>query len=487
MQIRTEGPTREEAIQIVSENKTSQLSEKAAPSSGPNFMDLMKSIQLRSQKALEEGQKTPEVRIERNEEKEEVREPELFSEVEEKEEEIVEEDSETEADDKVSFLEKKKIQNGEFSDEDDLEWEELDPESPFAIQMTSFLANLEPKNEKEALPKNKEEAAPVQKIVKQSKQEATPQAEKEEIHSSHSKPSFETEKRPLKENKKSPEKESLEEGLKNLEEVRKFSRPANEEKAQAALKEIHKENIIPESENWKITREKKQESFSQISKAQVSKVASADESKGDTSGKGAQNQEFSQRQGQETTLTLLKAGMGIQEKSAEISNSSNARAKSNSTPLADRSAMKENFQRLVQSAKLNIVENGRSEATLRLNPRELGRVSLRISVEEDRVQGKIVVESDQVRRLFAGDLEQLKKDFRDQGLQLESLSIEVEDSMQFSWNGSGSDRANDSEGFSEGVSSSASSSSDSQVSELDSIEISESAEKNTERRLNVLV
>ncbi|TGK04880.1 flagellar hook-length control protein FliK [Leptospira semungkisensis] len=494
MQIRTEGPTREEGYTIPTEPKPSVLSEKtSAPST--SFMDLMKSIQLRSQKVLEEGQRSSEP-VSENISREEIEDRELFEEEEIDTEESAEKPVDGEDSKLVRLFEKKsKEEVSEESEEGfdpEMEIEEEEWDSPFINQMSAFIANLESKQDKdtEIHPANKEETLSFKKISKQTKEEAQVQQavlEKEESVSSSRPTGKEEEKRAGKEIKRTSEKESLEEGLKSLEEVRKLSKPANEEKILTVLKDSHKENFIPESENWKITRDKKQESLSAISKNQA-KISSAEDAsnKSDSSGKGSQNQDFSQRQGNETTLTLLKAGLGVQENKDVSASSSSSKAKTNS-PIMDRSQMKENFQRLVQSAKLNIVENGRSEATLRLNPKELGRVSLRISVEDDKVQGKILVESDQVRKLFTGDLEQLKKDFKDQGLQLESLIVEVEDSFQYSWGEGNSSAKNFDEAFGEQSSAISSSTLSEEVSELDSTEISEFADKNTDRRLNILV
>ncbi|TGK00121.1 flagellar hook-length control protein FliK [Leptospira langatensis] len=491
MQIRTEGPTREEGYSIQSEPKTSVSEKTGAPA--VSFMDLMKSIQLRSQMVLEEGQKVSEPAFETVSKEEVAEERELFEEEEISSDEPEDKEIDTENSKLVRLFESKsKEEVSEDGEEDlELELEEVELDSPFISQMSAFITNLESKQEKEIEihPANKEETSLFKKISKQSKEESHVQqaaAEKEETQASSIKTGKEEEKRPNKEIKRSSEKESLEEGLKSLEEARKFSKPANEEKILTVLKESHKENFIPESENWKITREKKQESLSAITKNQA-KIASAEEAsaKSDSSGKGSQNQEFSQRQGNETTLTLLKAGLGVQE-NKEVSASSSSKLKTDQN-IMDRSQMRENFQRLVQSAKLNIVENGRSEATLRLNPKELGRVSLRISVEEDKVQGKIVVESDQVRKLFAGDLEQLRKDFKEQGLQLESLIVEVEDSFQFSFGEGGSSARDFEDAFADGSSAISSSSLSEEVSELGSTEISEFADKNTDRRLNILV
>lgn len=492
MQIRTEGPGREEGLSLSAEPKVSNVSEKtSAPSA--SFMDLMKSIQLRSQKVLEEGQKS-EIKEERPSEVEESKEPELF--VRSEEDDVEETDSEEENEKLVRLSEKKaqKVEleeaDSELDEEIDTELESDELDSPFITQMSVFLAGLEAKKEKEVSgAANQEESVSFKKIQKHSKEEAPKAEQKEEAGNvSVLKSNQPEEKRSVKETKKTPEKESLDEGLKSLEEARKFSKPANEEKILTVLKDSHKENFIPESENWKITRERKQETLSMVSKNQAAKAAQVEEaSKSDTSGKGSGNQDFSQRNGNETTFTLLKAGLGVVEKNQEVSGQNSKPSKTNPGSSMDRSQMKENFQRLVQSAKLNIVENGKSEATLRLNPRELGRVSLRITVEDDKVQGKILVESDQVRKLFAGDLEQLRKDFKEQGLDLQSLIVESEDSLRMSWDGQDSSRFFDQEGFGFEASGFSNSSDLEEVSEMDSIENSEFAEKNTDKRLNILV
>lgn len=493
MQIRTEGPGREEGYTLSAEPKVSNVSEKnSAPS--VSFMDLMKSIQLRSQMVLEEGQKS-EIKEEKSSETKESKEPELF--VRSEEDEIEKTDSEEEDDEKLFRLSEKKVKKSELGETDPELEEEIDSEfgseeldSPFITQMSVFLAGLEAKKEKEAsAAANQEESISFKKIQKHTKEETSKTEHKDESGNvSVLKSNQPDEKRNLKETKKTPEKESLDEGLKSLEEARKFSKPANEEKILTVLKDSHKENFIPESENWKITREKKQETLSMLTKNQAAKAAQVEEaSKSDTSGKGSQSQDFSQRNGSETTFTLLKAGLGIAEKNQEVSGQNSKPSKTNPGTSMDRSQMKENFQRLVQSAKLNIVENGKSEATLRLNPRELGRVSLRITVEDDKVQGKILVESDQVRKLFAGDLEQLRKDFKEQGLDLQSLIVESEDSLRMSWDGQDSSRFFDQEGFGFETSGLSNSSDLEEVSEMDSIENPEFAENNTDKRLNILV
>ncbi|TGK12482.1 flagellar hook-length control protein FliK [Leptospira fletcheri] len=523
MQIRTDQSSPEDVRITHAESKSISVSSDKAPHSGPNFMDLMKSIQLRSQQALEEGEGrsafisdrrdvepkeqdlfegTGEVRnLQKNEEQKN-----------EEEEEVASEEGDSDFSEIYSFLnlvsdsvslsenQKGKLRTIQELDESATEGEDprsekdteaTEGEIPFHLSMSAFLQTLEPKKEDK---NSKEEEGVVSlSTVKKNLRNSS----KEEIHQqkefkSESTEAIETPKSDEKKNvkefrqNKPSERESLEEGMKKLDEVRKFSKPANEEKGQAILREVNKENVILDSESIKVTREKKSESYAQISKSSSVKLQAAEDAgtKSDSGGKDKQNQESFHRQGNETTLSLIKAGMGVADKDS----ASFEKSRAVSTRTSDPGVARENFQRLVQSARLHIVENGRSEATLRLNPQELGRVSLRISVEEDRVQGRILVESEEVKRMFSGDLEQLKKDFKDQGLVLESLSVEVEESGSFLFadkdSGNSGERRTEESSFSP---ESKTQDESENLSDSGSIEIPQNADKNTERRLNVLV
>ncbi|EQA36553.1 flagellar hook-length control protein FliK [Leptospira inadai serovar Lyme str. 10] len=507
-----------------SESKSAAAASEKSPQAGLNFMDLMKSIQLRSQQALEEGQK-PEGEIKSNQPEMNPSEAGLFDEIEEEQKddsEIEHEDSEeivSAADEEKEFAEiysilnsfsesiqtkdtqfSKTIKNPEKSEkikeeDSELDWEsETEEEPPFIVRMTAFLQSLEPKK---VISFDKDEEIPAaqlqatRKAVKPQAKEETPAKDSKQEQTDIISLAKSEDKKNVKEvrTQRPTEKESLESGLRNLEEVHKFSKPANEEKSISPLREVGKENPALESENVKITRDKKSESLSQISKSSSIKVPASEDSssKGDSTGKDRQNSESSYRQGNETTFSLLKAGMGMMEKEAASVSSSFDKGRSTNSSSLDKGVVRENFQRLVQSAKLHIVENGKSEATLRLNPQELGRVSLRISVEDDRVQGRIFVESEEVKRMFTGDLEQLKRDFKDQGLVLESLLVEVEESGLFSFFDGDSSGARDRETEGLSLGSDRKNKDSESLSQLDSTEISQTAEKNTERRLNVLV
>jgi flagellar hook-length control protein FliK len=88
--------------------------------------------------------------------------------------------------------------------------------------------------------------------------------------------------------------------------------------------------------------------------------------------------------------------------------------------------MKANFEKLVQTAKIQIINQGKSQAEIHMNPKDLGRMILKITVNQDKVEGKIMVDSEIVKSAIQADLSQLKEDLKGQGLILESLQIDVD-------------------------------------------------------------
>lgn len=288
MQIRTDQSPREEVKIANSESKSVATASEKSPQAGLNFMDLMKSIQLRSQQALEEGQK-PEGEIKSNQPEMKPSEASLFDEIEEEQKE----DSEVEHEDseEVSSTEEQKefaeiysilnsfsesiqakdtqlsktaknLENSEKSEkikeeDSELDWEsETEEEPPFIVRMTAFLQSLEPKK---VISFDKDEEIPAAQL--QAARKAIKPQVKEEAHAKESKQeqtdiislAKSDDKKNLKEVRaqRPTEKESLEDGLRNLDEVRKFSKPANEEKSLSPLREVSKENPTLDSENVK--------------------------------------------------------------------------------------------------------------------------------------------------------------------------------------------------------------------------------------------
>jgi flagellar hook-length control protein FliK len=95
-------------------------------------------------------------------------------------------------------------------------------------------------------------------------------------------------------------------------------------------------------------------------------------------------------------------------------------------PGISREEWKANMDRMVQSARISILSQGKSQAEIRLNPEELGKMILKISVNQDKVDGKILVESEAIKALLQNDLSNLREDLRANGLNLGSLQIDVD-------------------------------------------------------------
>lgn len=90
-----------------------------------------------------------------------------------------------------------------------------------------------------------------------------------------------------------------------------------------------------------------------------------------------------------------------------------------------REELKENINEMVKQARIQILDNGKSSAQISLQPKDLGRMTLNIIINQDRVEGKILVESEKVKNLLIGDLGQLKSELKANGLNLEFLTIEA--------------------------------------------------------------
>ncbi len=95
--------------------------------------------------------------------------------------------------------------------------------------------------------------------------------------------------------------------------------------------------------------------------------------------------------------------------------------------LPSRPEMQKNLDDLVKQARFDIVQNGKSTAEIVMNPKEFGRLTLRVSVDGDKVEGRILVDSDEMKDLVTNEISKLKESLKDSGLSLESLFVDVWD------------------------------------------------------------
>ncbi|MCB1190203.1 MAG: flagellar hook-length control protein FliK [Leptospiraceae bacterium] len=96
----------------------------------------------------------------------------------------------------------------------------------------------------------------------------------------------------------------------------------------------------------------------------------------------------------------------------------------------NRDDVEKSFQELVKQARIHIIERGKNTAQILLHPKELGKMTLKIEVLNNRLDGKILVESEMVRNLILSDMNQLKTELRIAGIELESMDIGLQDENQ---------------------------------------------------------
>ena len=88
-------------------------------------------------------------------------------------------------------------------------------------------------------------------------------------------------------------------------------------------------------------------------------------------------------------------------------------------------SLSQNFKEIVKAAKFHIVENGRNTAEISLQPKDLGKVTLFVSEENNRLEGKITVENESTKQMILGDLANLKADLKAGGLDLFEIQVDV--------------------------------------------------------------
>lgn len=91
-----------------------------------------------------------------------------------------------------------------------------------------------------------------------------------------------------------------------------------------------------------------------------------------------------------------------------------------------RSALNE----LVKKANVQIGQQGNASAQIRMNPEQLGFMSVDMKVEQNRVVLKILVDREDVLERLKKDLDVLRAEFSKSGLQIESLSLKLRESYE---------------------------------------------------------
>ncbi|AXR60731.1 flagellar hook-length control protein FliK [Leptospira mayottensis] len=191
--------------------------------------------------------------------------------------------------------------------------------------------------------------------------------------------------------------------------------------------EVSKELIL-DLEKWKIDKDKKTDSYANLKTSGKEEIKTAILSQFSENSSGRSGQEQSFRSGGGDSYSSLVKGIGTPTVSGrELNTLGKDFSISKETNVLSKRDIQQNFQNLIRSARVQILENGRTEASIRMNPKDLGQMSLSISTDKDVVRGKLLVESDSVKQQLVAELASLKQDLKSNGLELESLVIEVKE------------------------------------------------------------
>jgi Flagellar hook-length control protein len=82
------------------------------------------------------------------------------------------------------------------------------------------------------------------------------------------------------------------------------------------------------------------------------------------------------------------------------------------------------FAQIVEKAKVSM-NNGTGEMEVNLKPDHLGKLHLKVSVENQLVTAKFVAESQQVKEIIETNLNQLRRNLQDTGIQVDQLMVSV--------------------------------------------------------------
>ncbi len=88
------------------------------------------------------------------------------------------------------------------------------------------------------------------------------------------------------------------------------------------------------------------------------------------------------------------------------------------------------FRTLVRNAKLRLSDQ-RQEALIQLKPEKLGRIKLKITVEDGVITGKIIAETNEARELLDMGFQDLKEEFERSGITVDSFDISTGGEREF--------------------------------------------------------
>ena len=101
--------------------------------------------------------------------------------------------------------------------------------------------------------------------------------------------------------------------------------------------------------------------------------------------------------------------------------------------------IEKNIQSITREAKLLTSEH-RSEVRMRLDPPHLGKMTMRLVMQENRLEARMVVETAEARLMLEETMPQLRQSLQDQGVDVHTIDVQVRDQNQSGQQASNLDR-----------------------------------------------
>jgi len=84
------------------------------------------------------------------------------------------------------------------------------------------------------------------------------------------------------------------------------------------------------------------------------------------------------------------------------------------------------FDQMLQNARILVKANGNASLTTQLYPKELGKISINLSITDGKLKGKLTVESESIKKELSDKITQLISDLKDDGYIVENLDVNVQ-------------------------------------------------------------
>ena len=89
----------------------------------------------------------------------------------------------------------------------------------------------------------------------------------------------------------------------------------------------------------------------------------------------------------------------------------------------------ETAEKIVEEARL-VMRRGKGEISMELEPKEMGKMEMKITMEQSKLVAKIRVETQEAKNLFTDGINKLKESLNESGIQVDKIDVFVKDNGQ---------------------------------------------------------